>query len=277
MNINKKKPFVITLAHEKGGTGKSTLSTHLAIGLMYYNSNYKVSLIDLDHRQLSSWNFFSNRLKHNLQIPNLHFCEKLTASLKDSKKEAFEDDFNNLNFKMNSMQDSDFIIIDIAGSHNNYMIASMSFTDLLITPVTESFFDIDAIVRLSKVEKNIMNGPFYEIVFEERKARKLKDLPQLKWSLVINRASALYHENSEKVHEILENISKNLDFSIDHIIKDRQIYKELCNHGLTIFDLPHLIQDMTMIRMKAHAEMDQWIFKVIETVIKQKENQIIRI
>ncbi len=263
-----KDPFIITFAHEKGGTGKSTLSTHLAIGLMYYNKNFKVSFVDLDSRQLSSWNFFNSRINYKYNVPNLFKCEKLTTSLKDSKKDSFNDDCSNLYLKIHSLKESDFIILDVAGSYNNYMVAALSITDLLITPVNESFFDIDSIINLSKMDKSIMSGPFYTTVFEERKQRALKKQESLHWSVIINRASPIYSDNSQKIQATLKQISKNLNFSLDYTVKDRQIYKELCDHGLTIFDVPGLASDINMVKMKAHSEMDQMVYTILDKYLK---------
>jgi cellulose biosynthesis protein BcsQ len=261
---NRKQPFIITLAHEKGGTGKSTLATHLAIGLMYYNKDFKIALLDLDNRQLSSFNFFQNRQQYGANVPNLTTCQKIDSSISDSKKNAYNEDFQALEYTLYSLNHCDFIIVDTAGSYNNFTIAAVHFCDLLITPVTESHFDIDAIVQLKKYEKNILNGPFYEIVFEQRKALQIANKAPFEWMIVINRASSLYQENSENCKEILNTLSKNLNFNVQYIIKDRNVYKELCNHGLTIFDLPNLVNDLGMMKIKAHAEMDKFIFTVIK-------------
>ena len=49
MSILSSKAHIVVVANEKGGTGKSTLSMHLAIKLLY--ENFKVAVIDLDGRQ----------------------------------------------------------------------------------------------------------------------------------------------------------------------------------------------------------------------------------
>lgn len=269
-----KEPFVIVFGHEKGGTGKSTLATHLAVGLMYYNKNYKVAFLDLDNRQLSSLSFFQNRKQHALNVPMPEFAEKIGGSKSDSKKHSYQEDFANLEHSIASLSFCDFIIIDTAGSYNNFIISSLFFCDLLITPVTESHFDINAIVELNKYEKNILNGPFYELVFEQRKARKLIGRQAFDWVVIINRASALYNENAEHCQQTLETLGKSLDFNIQFIIKDRNVYKELCHHGLTIFDLPFLCDNLGMIKMKAHAEMDKFVFTILDYLTEKSSTAI---
>ena len=50
---------IIVLSNEKGGTGKSTLSMHLAIKLM--QEGFRVCTFDLDGRQGSLSKYIENR------------------------------------------------------------------------------------------------------------------------------------------------------------------------------------------------------------------------
>src|ERR1700761_6821872 len=50
---------VIVVGNEKGGTGKSTLSIHIAVALLA--AGYRVATIDLDTRQLTLTRFLENR------------------------------------------------------------------------------------------------------------------------------------------------------------------------------------------------------------------------
>ena len=50
---------VIVIGNEKGGTGKSTVSMHLAIALL--NMGQRVATIDLDSRQKSLTHYVENR------------------------------------------------------------------------------------------------------------------------------------------------------------------------------------------------------------------------
>jgi cellulose biosynthesis protein BcsQ len=50
---------VIVIGNEKGGSGKSTTSFHLAIYLLY--QGYKVASIDVDSRQQTFTNYVKNR------------------------------------------------------------------------------------------------------------------------------------------------------------------------------------------------------------------------
>ena len=52
---------VIVVGNEKGGAGKSTIATHLAVALLHEGA--KVAVLDLDLRQQSTANFFANRAR----------------------------------------------------------------------------------------------------------------------------------------------------------------------------------------------------------------------
>ena len=64
MSTESQKPdlrsaHVIVVANEKGGTGKSTVSIHVVIGLL--KAGYRVASVDLDTRQRTLTRFLENR------------------------------------------------------------------------------------------------------------------------------------------------------------------------------------------------------------------------
>ena len=62
------KPYVITIAQQKGGAGKSTLAAHLAIAFAKFGSN--VVLIDTDpQRTITHWYELRNQLTSNKKYP----------------------------------------------------------------------------------------------------------------------------------------------------------------------------------------------------------------
>ena len=75
-NTSNSKAHIIVVSNEKGGTGKSTLSMHLAIDLM--QEGFKVACIDLDGRQGTLTKYIENRKKFcqhnqiNLAIPAIY-------------------------------------------------------------------------------------------------------------------------------------------------------------------------------------------------------------
>ena len=66
-----KKAHVIVVSNEKGGTGKSTISMHLAIKLM--QEGFSVATVDMDGRQGTLSKYLENRenfcAKHKISLP----------------------------------------------------------------------------------------------------------------------------------------------------------------------------------------------------------------
>ena len=92
MSILSSKAHIIVVANEKGGTGKSTLSMHLAIKLMY--ENFKVAVIDLDGHQGSLSKYIENRrrfcTKNKISLPSpVHYVFEPIA--KEANKKEIED------------------------------------------------------------------------------------------------------------------------------------------------------------------------------------------
>src|SRR6187401_9523 len=56
---------VITVANEKGGSGKSTVAIHLAVALL--RAGQRVATIDLDARQRTFTRYVENRLEWSRQ------------------------------------------------------------------------------------------------------------------------------------------------------------------------------------------------------------------
>ena len=76
-------PKVITIAQQKGGTGKTTLAVHLALDFIKYH-NLKVAIIDTDPQgSLSKWFMIRSEIKK--QNGNLTFK---TASLWGAQYES---------------------------------------------------------------------------------------------------------------------------------------------------------------------------------------------
>lgn len=128
---------IISLLHQKGGVGKSTVAVNLAAEL---SKEFKTLLIDCDP-MASSLNFGSARSEALGEENFLTVCQK--SFVKPDKTEmtgkAIRQEIKN--FK----DDYQILIIDSPGRSGIIATAAASVSDLVIVPVIPGFFDIWAI------------------------------------------------------------------------------------------------------------------------------------
>ena len=131
---------VITIAQQKGGTGKTTLAVHLALAFIKYH-NHKVAIIDTDPQgSLGKW--FMIRSEKNSLDKNLTFK---TASLWGAQYES----------KM-LKQDHDIVIIDTPPKIESDARPAIEAADLVLIPVAPSpvdFWATEAIIEIAKKAK----------------------------------------------------------------------------------------------------------------------------
>src|SRR3954453_15692465 len=175
---------VVVLGNEKGGSGKSTTATHIAIALM--NVGQRVATIDLDSRQRSLTRNMENRrlwARHarvDLKVP-LHFCVARGAALRLDENEAIE--FAGFAEAVTAVEHShDFVVVDTPGTDSYLTRLAHSMADTLITPLNDSFFDLDVIGTVDATSYAVTGESHYsEMVRNARKQRRLIDGSRMDW------------------------------------------------------------------------------------------------
>ena len=131
---------VITIAQQKGGTGKTTLAVHLALAFIKYH-NLKVAIIDTDPQgSLGKW--FIIRSEKKISNQNLAFK---TASLWGAQYES----------KI-LKQDHDIIIIDTPPKIESDARPAIEAANLVLIPVAPSHVDFwatESIIEIAKKAK----------------------------------------------------------------------------------------------------------------------------
>ncbi|MBR2922497.1 MAG: AAA family ATPase [Alphaproteobacteria bacterium] len=257
MGILSSKAHIIVIANEKGGTGKSTLSMHLAIKLLY--ENFKVAVIDLDGRQGSLSKYIENRRifcsKNNIYIPSpVHYIFEPVA--KEANKKEIEDLITDLSSRF------DAIIIDTPGGRNYLFELAHKFLHTLITPISDSLVDLSAIADINPDNGEIIKaGHYAEFVWETKKKLASKELPYLNWIVCGNKISALRSKNKELIFSKLSSLAKLYGFRFTEGLKDRVIYKELFLDGLTILDMnsPKLHRRLNVSHLAAKMELNSLV------------------
>ncbi len=230
---------VIVLGNEKGGSGKSTVAVHIIVSLI--KSGYRVASIDTDSRQLSLTRYLENRSRwarktgNQLELPT-HFSVKAgdgetVSDIQAREHAAFREIVERL------VDTCDFVIIDTPANDTYRMRLSHAMADTLITPINDSFIDLDVLGRVDPADFSIAAVSQYaELVREERRKRHLADYGETDWVVVRNRLASLTSRNEQNVIKGLREMSEMLEFRIAHGVSERVIFRELFPIGLTVFD-----------------------------------------
>jgi len=128
---------VITIAQQKGGTGKTTIAVNLALAFIKYH-NLKVAIIDTDPQgSLGKW--FIIRSEKKISNTNLTFK---TASLWGAQYES----------KI-LKQDHDIVIIDTPPKIESDARPAIEAADLVLIPVAPSHVDFWATEPMIEIAK----------------------------------------------------------------------------------------------------------------------------
>lgn len=230
---------IIVIGNEKGGSGKTTTAMHLIVSLL--RLGFKVATIDLDSRQQSLTRYVKNReqtaLKHKLDLDIPHHivmspCQENEVSVAEQKeKQTFDNKLSEI------ANDYDFVIIDTPGSNLHLSRVAHSYADVVITPINDSFIDLDLIgqVHLGDTVK-IMPGIYSAMLWEQKMKRIERDKGEISWVVVRNRLSFLDAKNKRSMEDSLGQLSKKFGFKVAPGFGDRVIFKELFLYGLTLHD-----------------------------------------
>lgn len=220
----------IVFANEKGGTGKSTTAVHAAVALSA--AGRRVSVLDLDGRQRTTARYLENRMasaeRLNCALPMPRFMVNESDNLV-----GFERSLETLS------TDSEFLIIDTPGRDDPLTRISAARADTLVTPINDSFVDLDLIGEVDPETYTIRKPSFYaEIVWDARKA-KAQSGGEVDWVVLRNRLQHIGAKNMWRVAQALKDLSRRVGFRVIPGLSERVVYRELFPSGLTLLDIDH--------------------------------------
>jgi len=193
--------MIILIGGEKGGTGKTTISTNLAA--IRASKGHDVLLIDTDKQgSASAWSDIRDQKKASIRIPNVQkFGSNLTEDIKDLQK-RYED-----------------IIIDAGGRDSIELRAAMTIADKMFVPVQASQFDI---WTLSIINDLVNQAKGFN--------------PSLAPKVLINRAAT--NPSIQEVEEAKEVFSEFEHLSLsENLLKERISYRKAAKGGLSVIEL----------------------------------------
>ena len=215
-----KKAHIIVISNEKGGTGKSTISMHLAIRLL--QDGFTVSTFDLDGRQGSLSKYIENRRR---------FCEgqNINLPIPDHTR--------------------------IYPEENPYLISQAR--DSLGSLIQQKINSVDADIDY-KTDRILKPGHYSNFIWDIKKYLASQGKPYLNWIVTGNKLSSFNSKNKTAIFSHLERLSKIYGFRLFSGFKDRVIYKELFLEGLTVLDMNDeaLKMKMTVSHIAAKREIN---------------------
>jgi chromosome partitioning protein len=230
---------VIVVANEKGGSGKSTVAMHIAVALL--KRGQRVATVDLDARQRSFTHYIENRrawaerIGRELESPE-HSCvdaliDDATAQDEAAASRALISAVDGLSHT------HDFIVIDTPGHDGPLMRLAHSLADTLITPLNDSFVDLDVLGRFDAETLDITGVSHYSRTVEEaRRQRLASGRAAIDWIVLRNRLSMIATRNKRLVGAGLEELSARLGFRCVEGLAERMIFREFYLRGLTALD-----------------------------------------
>jgi chromosome partitioning protein len=244
------QPHFIVFANEKGGTGKSTTAVHTAVALAA--TGHKVAALDLDSRQRTMTRYFENRdatmRRLNTKLPQARY-----AVLEGQTAEGLDLALREL------CEGADIIVIDTPGRDDPIARAAILKADTLVTPMNDSFVDLDLIGQVHPENYKVTKPSFYaELIWNSRTARAKQTGKSVDWVVLRNRLQHIESHNLKRVGAALDELARRVGFRVIPGLGERVIYRELFPKGLTLLDLKQ-ITDAGLGHVTARQELREMI------------------
>jgi len=228
------RAHVLVIGNEKGGSGKSTTALHIAVALM--GEGARVATIDLDARQGTLTRYIENRAAYarrkaiDLPMPS-HTAVPASGDAADEKA-RFEAALEP------AVTRTDYVVIDTPGSDTHLSRLAHTWADTLLTPLNDSFIDLDLLARVDPETLKIVRPSVYaEAVWKQRQIRAVQGARPVDWIVMRNRLSSLAARNKRDMGTVIEALARRIGFRVAAGLSERVIYRELFLSGLTLLDL----------------------------------------
>ncbi len=232
------RPYVIVVGNEKGGTGKSTTAMHLIVALM--RVGYKTGSIDLDERQSTLTRYIANRRAYSeasgrqLPMPEHRLIERTEAK---TKADAEVRERAKLQQAFQDLTACNFVVIDTPGSDSYLSHLAHQNADTLVTPLNDSFVDIDMLARIDRERREVLApSPYSKMVWENNNRRVIAGRPPVDWIVMRNRLTHIESRNKREIAGLMTQLARRIGFRVAPGLGERVIYRELFLKGLTVLD-----------------------------------------
>jgi chromosome partitioning protein len=235
-----KKAYVVVLGNEKGGSGKTTTCMHLIIALL--RLGFTVGSIDIDSRQRSLSRYLENRkqtmLKEGITLPQPQHVV-VQRSPFNIVQEAEADEYERFTKALARLQSAnDFVVIDSPGSDTYLARVAHAYADTVITPINDSFVDLDVLATVDGQTMKIIKPSIYsEMMWEQKLHRAKRDGGSIEWIVMRNRLSNIDAKNKRFMTQATADLSRRIGFRVAPGFSERVIFREMFLQGLTVLDI----------------------------------------
>lgn len=237
---NAKRAHVIVVGNEKGGSGKTTTTMHLIVSLL--RLGFSVGSMDIDSRQRSLTRYIENRGATiqaegtSLPMPRHIVVNKSPFSVAE---EARKDEKERFARGLSQIYAAcDFVVIDTPGNDTYLSRLAHSFADTVITPINDSFVDLDVLASVDGRTMEIVKPSIYaEMVWEQKLQRAKRDGKSIDWVVMRNRLSNIDARNKRFMQKVTEDLARRVGFRVAPGFSERVIFREMFLQGLTVLDV----------------------------------------
>jgi chromosome partitioning protein len=235
-------PHVVVVGNEKGGSGKTTIAMHIAVALM--KSGQRLATIDLDGRQRTLTRYIENRRAWarrchvDLELPTHVVIARAEGARMDENEAA---EFAAFDRAVSAIERRhDFVVIDTPPHDSYLMRLAHSATDTLVTPLNDSFLDLDVLAKIDPVTFAVTGVSHYaELVREMRRRRRSIDGDPTDHVVVRNRISPPGSAMEPVICHCLQELALAVGFRVATGFHERAVYRDLFPRGLTALDPLH--------------------------------------
>ncbi|MDD3597438.1 ParA family protein [Sulfuricurvum sp.] len=190
---------IITIAHQKGGVGKSTIAANLAVEL---SKLHPTKILDMDvQRSLSA--FATSRGDRSPKLNMLPVVAKPETLM-----------------KMMNEHEEGILLIDTGGFDVDIQRIAMYGADLIITPVGDSPAELHGLS-----------------VFEETIQKLRESRPDLKASIVLNRVHMFAGKSLDDLMKGIIVSTNNSFEPMGAVLRDRKAFKESFYKGESVVEM----------------------------------------
>lgn len=190
--------MILTVSHQKGGVGKSTLAYNIAVEL---SKKMNVEMVDLDVQQTVS--AYNNIRQIMGQKPLL--------------VRIFSDDKEFVDY-VNEVDEDTVVVVDSGGFDSSLNRIAILASDFLITPVSTEFTEILGLEKYQSILKQL----------EEVSGEKIVT------NVVLNKINP----NQKNFNDLIDFVNASSNFKLmDAIIRRRVDFANSVAHGFTVREL----------------------------------------